>query len=206
MPGSIIAAYLVSTGAIAAGFAATAVAFAVNIVASTIISKAFAPSIDNSSINANPGSRPQIPPAGDNKLPIIYGSAYVGGIVTDLSITNDNQTLYYVLTLAEVTNTETGGVADTFTFGDIYFGGKKCIFDVTDTSLITGLLDESTGITDTTVNGKMNMYLFRDGSYSGVNTTQTAIQIMQNPNLTYQWDNTKAMSNCAFAILKMTYS
>lgn len=206
MPGSIIAAALVSSGAIAAGFAATAVAFAVNIVASTIISKAFAPSIDNSSINANPGSRPQIPPAGDNKLPIIYGSAYVGGIVTDLSITNDNQTLYYVLTLAEVTNTETGGVADTFTFGDIYFGGKKCIFDVTDTSLITGLLDESTGITDTTVNGKMNMYLFRDGSYSGVNTTQTAIQIMQNPNLTYQWDNTKAMSNCAFAILKMTYS
>lgn len=206
MPGSIVAAYLVGSGAIAAGFAATAVAFAVNIVASMIISKAFSPNIDNNSINQNPGSRSQVPPAGDNKLPIIYGSAYVGGVITDLSITNDNQTLYYVLALSEVTNTETGGTPDTFTFGDIYFGGKKCIFDVTDTSLIIGLLDESTGITDTTVNGKMNMYLFRNGSYSGVNTTQTAIQIMQASNLTYQWDSTKAMSNCAFAILKMTYS
>ncbi len=207
MPGSIVAAYLVSSGAIAAGFAATAVAFSVNILASTIISKAFAPSIDNNSINANnPGNRTQVPPAGDNKLPVVYGAAYVGGVITDLSITNDNQTLYYVLSLSEVTNTETGGTPDTFTFGDIYFGGKKCIFDVTDTSLITGLLDESTGITDTTVNGKMNMYLFRNGSYSGVNTTQTAIQIMQASNLTYKWDNTKAMSNCAFAILKMTYS
>jgi len=210
MPASIVlaAAYGSMTAAVAAlGVAGAAVAgFAINIVASMIISKAFAPSIDNSSINANPGNRTQIPPAGDNKLPIIYGSAYVGGIVTDLSITTDNQTLYYVLSLAEVTNTETGGTPDTFTFGDIYFGGKKCIFDVTDTSLITGLLDESTGIIDNTVNGKMNMYLFSDGSYSGVNTTQTAIQIMQNPSLTYKWDNTKAMSNCAFAILKMTYS
>jgi len=206
MPGTIIAPYLLGAGASAAALAVTA--FAINIVASTIISKAFAPNIDTGSQNQNqnPGNRTQVPPAGDNKLPVIYGSAYVGGIITDLSITNDNQNLYYVLTLAEVTNTETGGTPDTFTFGDIYFGGKKCIFDVTDLTKVVALLDESTGVQETNINGKLYMYLYRNGSSSGVNTSQTAIEVMQNYQLTYQWDATKLMSNCAFAIIKITYN
>ncbi len=206
MPGTIIAPYLLGAGASAAALAVTA--FAINIVASTIISKAFAPNIDTGSQNQNqnPGNRTQVPPAGDNKLPVIYGSAYVGGIITDLSITNDNQNLYYVLTLAEVTNTETGGTPDTFTFGDIYFGGKKCIFDGTDATKVVALLDESTGVQETNVNGNLYMYLYRNGSSSGVNTSQTAIEVMQDYQLTYQWDATKLMSNCAFAIIKITYN
>ena len=208
MPGSIIAAEIY--GIMMAGTSAYMMtAFAINLVASMIISKAFAPSIDNTSINANsanPGSRLQLAPAGDNKLPVTYGSSYLGGIVTDLSITTNNQILYYVLSIAEVTNTETGGTPDAYTFGSIYFGGKKCLFDTTDTSLVIGLLDESTGITDNTVNGLMNIYLFNNGSYSGINTSASAIQIMQDTNLVYKWDSTKLMSNCAFAIIKMTYN
>ena len=203
MPGSIIAPILLGAGASATALAVTA--FAINLVASTIISKAFAPNIDTPQ-SSNPGNRTQVPPAGDNKLPVIYGSAYVGGIITDLSITDDNQNLYYVLSLAEVTNTETGGTPDTFTFGDIYFGGKKCIFDGTDLTKIVALLDESTGVQETNVNGNLFMYLYRNGSSSGVNTSLTAIEVMQNADLTYQWDSSKLMSNCAFAILKITYN
>jgi hypothetical protein len=205
MPGSIIAGQVL--GLIGAQAAMTA--FAINLIASTIISKAFAPNIDNSlndALNQNPGNRTQVPPAGDNKLPVIYGSAYVGGIITDLSITDDNQNLYYVLSLAEVTNTETGGTPDTFTFGDIYFGGKKCIFDGIDLTRVVALLDESTGVQETNVNGKLFMYLYRNGSSSGVNTALTAIQVMQDNDLTYKWDATKLMSNCAFAIVKITYN
>lgn len=202
MPGSIIAPYLLGAGASAAALAATAVA--INIVASAIISKAFAPDINT--LAGNPGNRPQVPPAGDNKLPVIYGSAYVGGIITDLSITTNNQNLYYVISLSEVTNTGVGQTADTFTFGDIYFGGKKCIFDGTDLTKVVALLDESTGVQETNVNGKLYMYLYRNGSSSGVNTSQTAIQVMQDSSLTYKWDSSKLMSNCAFAIVKITYN
>jgi len=208
MPASIVLgavfgdALLAAAALGATGYAMAS--FAINIVASTIISKAFAPNINTGA--ENPGNRTQVPPAGDNKLPVIYGSAYVGGIITDLSITEDNQNLYYVISLAEVTNTETGGTPDTFTFGDIYFGGKKCIFDVTDTTRIVALLDESTGVQETNVDGKMFMYLYRNGSSSGVNTSLTAIQVMQDSLLTYQWDTTKLMSNCVFAILKITYN
>jgi hypothetical protein len=207
MPGSVVATYLFSAAA-AGTWYYVATAFAVNMIASSIISKALGaqgPSTNDST--QNPGSRSQVPPAGNNKVPVIYGSAYVGGIITDLSITSDNQKMFYVLTLAEVTNTESGSSPDTYTFGDVYFGGKKCVFGTgADTYKVVGLLDESTGVTDTTVSGKMNIYLYRNGSSSGVNTTLTAIQVMQSSGLVYTWDGTKLMTNAAFAIIELTYN
>ena len=213
MPSSIILAAVFGDAILAAAALGSvglaAASFAINIVASMIISKAFAPNVDNASLNAasaNPGNRLQLPPAGDNKLPVLYGSGYVGGMITDLSITSDNQTLYYVLALTEVTNTESGGTPDTITFGNVYFGGKRCVFDGTDLTKVVGLLDESTGLTDTTVTDKLFFYLYRNGSSSGVNTASTAIAIMQSAGLVYQWDATKTMTNCAFAIMKMVYN
>lgn len=205
MPGSIIAASVF--GLTAGTFAFAATAFAINMVASSIISKAFAPKgYGSTDETPNPGNNQQLPPAGDNKLPVVYGTAFVGGIVTDLSISADNQNIYYVLALAEVTNTETGGTPDTITFGNVYWGGKRCVFDGTDTTSVVGLLDESTGITDTTVAGKINIYLYKNGSNNGANTTQSAIQVMSQPGLTYTWDANKLMTNCAFAIVHLKYS
>jgi len=35
------------------------------------------------------GARIQLPPATENKLPVVYGSAYIGGSVTDAKISSD---------------------------------------------------------------------------------------------------------------------
>jgi hypothetical protein len=182
--------------------------FAIQMVASAILSKLLAPSPPSQAAQQpepNPGSRAQTPPAGDNKLPVIYGHAWAGGIITDLSITTDNQTLYYVFALSEVTNTETGGTPDEITFGDVYFGGKKCVFDGTDLTKVVSLLDPSTGETQD-VSGYINVYLYKNGSSNPANTSDSAITIMSDPDLTYKWDSTKTMTNCAFAIIKLKYS
>lgn len=201
MPGSIVAAYFFSAGTFA--FAATA--FAVNMVASAIITKAFfAPEQPGglSGASANPGNRQQIAPATDNKLPVVYGQAWLGGMITDLSITSDNQQLYYVLPICEVTNNG----ADTITFGDVYWGGKKCTFASASSADVISLTDESTGTVDTSVNGKLQIYLYNNGSNSVVRGGVSAINIMQSSGLTYQWDSTKTMTRTAFAIIKITYS
>ena len=182
--------------------------FAIQMVASAILSKLLAPSPPSQAAQQpepNPGSRAQTPPAGDNKLPVIYGHSWTGGIITDLSITTDNQTLYYVFTLCEVTNTETGGTPDTITFGDIYWGGKRCVFDGTDLTKVVSLQDQSTSETQD-VSGYMNIYLYKNGVSSGVNTGSSAVTIMSDANLTYKWDSSKQMANCAFAIIKIQYS
>jgi hypothetical protein len=188
------------------------ISFAISMIVSTVLSKVFAPSPPSLSNQQqqpepNPGSRAQTPPAGNNKLPVIYGHAWTGGIITDLSITSDNQTLYYVFALSEVTNTESSSVggADNITFGDVYWGGKECIFDVTDLTKVVKLRDPSTN-QDQDISGYMNIYLYKNGSNQPANSTQSAISVMQDTNLIYKWDNSKLMTNCAFAIIKLKYS
>jgi len=187
------------------------ISFAISMIASAVLSKLLAPSPPSQAAQTpqpNPGSRAQTPPAGNNKLPIIYGHAWTGGIITDLSITNDNQILYYVFALSEVTNTELGvstGAADVITFGDVYWGGKLCVFDATDKTKVVSLKDPSTNETQD-VSGYLNVYLYKNGSNAPANSSTSAITVMSDSNLTYKWDSSKTMTNCAFAIIQVKYS
>lgn len=205
MPGSIIVKAFF-TGL--TGFSATAAAFAINIVASSIISKALGadnPLNNDNQNNRNPGNRVQLPPATDNKLPVVYGSAYVGGIVTDLSITTNNQTMYYCVALSEVTNSENGGSGDVYTFGNIYWGGKLCVFDGTDQTKVVSLYDQATGKFQS-VSGNLFINLYRNGSYTPTNSSVNAVTLMSDANLVYKWNSSKTMTNCAFAIVKVIYN
>ena len=177
-----------------AGFSAImaeVISFAITMVASSIVSKTFAsdpptPNANESTLNT--GSNLQVAPATNNKLPIVYGRTYIGGTITDLSITTDNQDLYYVMSLCEVTG---GATPDTITFGNIFFGGKLCVFDGTDQTKVVGLTDQSTGTTDNTVSGHLYIYLYNNGSNSPVNSSTSAITVMQSSGLTFTWDATK---------------
>lgn len=181
-------------------------AFAINMIVSAVISKAFfnATQPDSgagSGQSPNPGNRQQVPPATDNKLPVVYGSAWLGGTIVDLSITENNQNLYYVLTLCEVTDNGN----DTISFGDVYYGGKKVTFK-TNGYEVASLTDESTGVVDTTVAGKIAFYFYSNGYNSPTNQPDNAQLVMQNEKLIYKWDASKLYTNCAFVIVRLTYS
>ena len=202
--GTIIAVGLL--GMTAGAISTAIVAFAINLVVGAIISKATAEKQNYlSGDSPNPGSRQQIPPATDNKVPVVYGEAWVGGIITDLSITTNNQRMYYVLTLCEVTSTNTGQTPDNITFGDIYFGGKKVTFQANGYT-VASLTDESTLEVNTEVNGLISIYLYKNGSTQPVNSSISAIQLMQDASLEYKWDAQKLMTNCAFAIVVLDYN
>jgi hypothetical protein len=206
---SIAIGMTIAVALLGSGIGASILGFAINMVVSAIISKAFAPSqpsFESAGSSPDVGNRQQIPPATDNKLPVVYGTAWVGGTITDLSITSDNQQLFYVLSICEVTSTNSGQTPDSITFGNVYYGGKLVQFTNSTSSSITGLLDESTGIVDDTVAGRIEFWLYPNGSDTPARGTGTAYDVMGNANLVYQWDNTKLMSNCAFAIVKLTYS
>lgn len=206
MAGAVVAA-LVKAGVNA--IVANVIAFAITMVASSVLSKIFAPDMPsgNAQGQPNPGNRQQLPPAGDNKLPVVYGTAYVGGAIIDMSISENNQDIYWVFALSEVTNTETGGAPDTITFGDIYWGGKKCVFSTTvgEEYKVVGLLDESTNETQN-ISGYMDIWLYNNGSNSPVNSTTNAITVMNTNGLVYKWPGNKLMTNCAFAIVHLRYS
>jgi len=209
MPAEAIGSIIVGATLFGSATLATVAAFAINMVVSMVISKVFAPDTPNQNQNAqpNPGNRQQLPPAGDNKIPVVYGSAYVGGIITDMSISTNNQDIYWVIALSEVTNTENGGTPDTITFGNVYWGGKLVIFSTTAGELykVTGLKDESTGEIQN-VSGYMDIWLYRNGSNNPANSSSNANAVLNASGLAYTWDGSKLMSNCAFAIVHIKYS
>ena len=208
--GSVIATFLITYFSITAISVAT-MAFAINMIVGmaisfTVSAIAGGPNAPSGQNQRDPGNRVQVPPATNNKLPVVYGTTWLGGMVTDLSITDNNQTLYYVISLSETTNSDTGQTTDPITFGDIYYGGKKVIFNATDAYKVDSLLDESTGESETNIKGKLKIYLYNNGSLNPYNSNITAIGVMQDANLAYQWDNNKLMTNCVFAIVVVTYS
>ena len=205
---TIIAAKIVTalgfaafTAAGAATFATLAVSTLLSVGASRLLMKR---QMRGASGGGSGGSRIQLPPATENKLPVIYGSAYIGGSVTDAKISSDNKTMWYCVAMAEVT--DTGGY--TFDTSNIYYNGLKVQFG--SQGVVTGLINNTTPATiDTKMSGQINIYLFPNGATTaGQNTTQTAQQIMQDSQIPagQRWTSTDLMTDCAFAIIKVKYN
>jgi len=202
---AIVGAALVVVGVFAEGISfgtsTSLVVMGLSMMASAVISATTpAPgTVSSGNTQLNTGTSVQLQPQTSNKLPVVYGTSFVGGIITDLSITSDNQNLYFVISLCEVT----GNGSDSITIGDIYYQGKQCVFSGPN---VTGLIDPSTGITDTSCNGYLSIYTYANGSNAPLNSSTSAINLMQSSGLTYTWDNTKLMTNTVFAIVHLTYN
>lgn len=71
---------------------------------------------------SDPGTTIQLPPATDNRLPILYGQAFTSGPIFDAAISNQNQTMTYCIALSE--ETQTG----TFSCSQVFMNDVELIF------------------------------------------------------------------------------
>jgi hypothetical protein len=201
-------------GAIVAGsfaaFAVSAVAFGLRIVATLVISSIIGQRSnkggDPGAAGAQLGSRVQLPPNTDNKIPVVYGEAYMKPIITDAKISTDNQTMWYVLVFSEAMESDTIG---TFSFGDIYWADKRLTFDVSDQTRVVSWTD-SNNVTSTKVDGNLYMWLYRDGSDEPINSADAAYSsaVLADTSIAEanRWDNTKKMSKLVFAVMRVKYN
>jgi len=127
-----IAAWVATSIGVSSAFGIAAINFGVRYLATSVVSSLLSNRDGGSApgAQADQGSRVQLPPATDNKLGVVYGSAYVSPVVVDAKISADQQTMWYVLALTEVTQTGvlTMGDIDSTTNTDIYWGDKQLIF------------------------------------------------------------------------------
>jgi hypothetical protein len=194
-------------GAIASTIGRALVTTAISIGISRLVAKRANTAAD---AGGDGGARIQLPPATNNKLPVIYGSAFIGGSITDAMLSTDQKTMWYVVALAEVSDDQGGGGGSyTYDTSKIYYDGKLVQFGTN--GAVTGLTTNTTPAqTDTRCNGFLYIYLFNNGSNSGVNTGGlTASQILSTTNgvpASHAWGVSQTMNNCAFAIVKVIYS
>jgi len=204
----VFTAIAVAVKAIVAKVTFAAVAkFVATILVSQLVGRVLAKRAGQGAGGGDGGGRVQLPPATNNKIPVVYGSAFLGGPIIDAYLTTDQKTMYYIVALAEVTDN------GTISYGDIYYDGKLVTFGSDGfggTTQVTSLKTNNASPSspsvqiDTKINGYLNIYLYKNGSTgatSGVNTTQNAYDVMPS------WgSSTYAMTNCAFAIIKVKYN
>jgi len=185
-------------GAIVAG---TWAAFAVSVVATglAVITSRLIGGVGNNGGSGvqNQGVRIQLPPATENKVPVIYGKAFQQGIITDAQISNENKTMHYVLTLSEKTQT-----TSTYTVGGIYWNDQKLNYAADGYTVESSTLAD--GTTSTNLAGLVKTWVWAGGSSStyqvfGPSTPVNAYDIIPDTSSTY------LMSDLVFAVMQVNF-
>ena len=213
MPASIIIPYIAAAFGVTAGtFAFAALSFGVRLVTSFVVSSILSnrggAGGGGQGSGAQLGNRVQLPPSTDNKIPVVYGRAYMKPIITDAKISEDNQTMWYVLTFSEAMDNST---ANPTTFGDMYWAGRKLNFDGTDQTRVVSWTDP-TGETDTKVDGKIFVWKYKDGSLTPLNASGAAnyaygSNVLADTSIAaaQRWTSAKKMTKLTFAVIKVIY-
>lgn len=163
-------------------------------------------SINKQSEKSNPdqGVELQLDPNPENKIPVVYGRATIGGNITDVVLANDNLSLWVCLTLCEQTGTLINGTPSAISFDKIYMDGFEIKFKAD--GVTADYLVDVEGNQDNRVDGLIQVFCYSDGSanqvfpygYSG--TAATAVSRFPN------WNSGKQMNDLVFAIVKVTYN
>lgn len=108
----------------------------------------------------DPGVKVQVAPSTDNKVPVFYGKNLTGGLIVDAGISNQNDTMTYVIVLGEKTD------SGTYFLGDQYRGDQKLNFGVGASSHIVTSVTDANGTSANKVNGKMRVRAYAGGTAS----------------------------------------
>jgi hypothetical protein len=160
----------------------------------------------NTTSQPDPGVRLQVDPDPQHKIPIVYGTAFLGGIVTDAVLTNSNQTMVYCLTICERTGVKLSDSAQSvISFKDIYLNDERVIFKA-DGITVDSTVDR-TGTVNDFPRDLIKIYCYNNGStgpttpiYNTGTNANNAYAVMTN------WTANHTMDNLVFAIVRVDYS
>jgi hypothetical protein len=164
------------------------------------------------------GTRQQIQPATENKIPVAYGSSYFSGTIVDVQLVNDSKEMYAVIVLCETTgdifssNPSTPGsrTASSITIDDIYLSNQKITWMANGTTI--DYTTDDTGVVDNNPHALVGVYLYNGNSNSPmlpcVSGTTTPISGTL-PGAAYTimpgWTSSSLVQNTVFAVVKMNY-
>jgi len=109
----------------------------------------------------DPGVKIQLPPSTDNRIPVFYGNNYSGGIIVDAGISNQNNTMAYVMVIGEKTD------SGSYIVNKVFRDDAELTFSGT-TNTVSGQIDPNS-TTSNNINGKIRINVFAGNAQSSVN-------------------------------------
>jgi hypothetical protein len=151
------------------------------------------------------GVREQVNPDPEHAIPIVYGSAFLGGIVTDAVLTNNNQTMFYCITICEKTGTLINGSPSEISVEEIYWNENRLLLK-NDGITAASYIDED-GVTVTDIDGLVRFYFYSGGSNSPVNHGRyNTGNTLPAYNLFPGWTSNHTMEGLVFCIVRVDYN
>jgi len=156
--------------------------------------------------NIDKGVRLQVKPDAEAKIPVLYGSAYFGGNISDAAMTNANKTMWYCLVLSEKTGSKYSNSAATgYTFEDVYWNQQRIVFQA-DGVTADYTVDRS-GTIDRSVSGLVKVYLYAGSSSDGQVPAGYTGSVPNADTLFPNWaPSTHPMDDLVFALVRVDYS
>jgi hypothetical protein len=186
-------------------FAYAATVFAVNFALSMIVTRVFG---DNPESQQDMGVRQQVPPSAVNAIPVVYGSAYMGGTFVDAVLTEDQKTMYYVLAISCIS--PNGQFS--FNTSTMYYGDRLIGFGTgADSTKVITLTDEA-GNVNTKISGNLYISLYTStasGTITSANGASAPSTVMGGSDIAVaqRWSaSNRQMNGLAFAIVKLVYN
>lgn len=152
------------------------------------------------------GVRLQVSADVESKIPVVYGTAFLGGKLVDVRMTDNNQTMWYCLALSEKTgDLLSTSTASEFTFKDIYYNNSRVVFE-TDGVTIKETVDVN-GKIDKSMKGQVEIRCFKNGSTNPaiVENTAPSPALVNAYTVFPQWTTNHTMDELAFILVKVKY-
>lgn len=150
--------------------------------------------------------REQLSPDTNHAIPVVYGSAFIKGIITDADMTADTSVMWYCITICEKTGTLLSTGADSvITFNKLYLNDAEITFQ-SDGITVQSITDAD-GVVDNQMNGLIRIYCFNNGSNSPiVPEGYTNGSLLFARDLMPNWTVNHTMNNLVFALVRVEYS
>ncbi len=145
-----------------------------------------------------------INPDPKNTIPVIYGSAFTSGAITDAYMAADKRTMWFCFTLSEMTGNLIDGTPSTLYFQEVYYNGLRLDFKAD--GYTVDLAYDDSGNNTNKLSGLIEIYPFVNGSLNPVSFfTESAGNTANAFSLFPTWTSTNAMTGLVFAIIKIKY-
>jgi hypothetical protein len=154
----------------------------------------------------DPKNRITLAPNPENKIPVVYGSAYAAGMLTDAQISNSNTTMHFVYTICERTGTLlSDGSTSTFAFNDIWINDQRCVFQ-SDGITVDYTVDKDSNV-DYSMQGLVRVYCYAgDSSHPVVPVGYTGSSLSAAYSVVPNWTINHNMSNLVFAVIRVDFN
>lgn len=150
--------------------------------------------------------REQLSPDAKHSIPVVYGTAYTKGIITDAYLAPDNLTMWYCITICEKTGTLLSTSADSvISFQEIWWNNQKLAFNSDGITVASGT--DTDGNVNTNINGLIEIYCYNNGSTGATIPIGYTNGSLGSAYAVFpSWTSYHQMNGLVFCLVKMTYN